>query len=104
MTKNHAVFADHNEAEAAIRKLAVAGLDMKHFSIIGKGYHSEEKVIGFYNTGDRVKFWGQNGAMWGGLWGLFFGGILMTVPMVGSVMVLGHLAAMVFAAERNIAP
>ena len=101
MTKNHAVvavFADHNGAEAAIRKIASGGLDMKHFSIIGKGYHTEEKVIGFYNTGDRVKFWGQNGAMWGGLWGLFFGGILMTMPMVGPVMVLGHLAMMVFAA------
>lgn len=104
MSKHHAVvavFADHNGAEAAIRKIAGGGLDMKHFSIIGKGYHSEEKVIGFYNTGDRVKFWGQNGAMWGGLWGLFFGGILMTVPMVGSVMVLGHLAAMVFAAVEG---
>ncbi len=104
MTKNHAVvaiFADHIGAEAAIRKLTGGGLDMKHFSIIGKGYHTEEKVIGFYNTGDRVKFWGQNGAMWGGLWGLFFGGILMTVPMVGPVMVLGHLAAMVFAAVEG---
>ncbi len=104
MSKHHAVvavFADHNGAEAAIRKIAGGGLDMKHFSIIGKGYHSEEKVIGFYNTGDRVKFWGQNGAMWGGLWGLFFGGILMTVPMVGSVMVLGHLAAMVFVAVEG---
>ena len=104
MSKHHAVvavFADHNGAEAAIRKIAGGGLDMKHFSIIGKGYHSEEKVIGFYNTGDRIKFWGQNGAMWGGLWGLFFGGILMTVPMVGPVMVLGHLAAMVFAAVEG---
>lgn len=101
MTKNHAVvavFADHTGAEAAIRKLAGGGVDMKHFSIIGKGYHTEEKVIGFYNTGDRVKFWGQNGAMWGGLWGLFFGGIFMTMPMVGPVLVLGHLATMVFAA------
>ncbi len=101
MTKNDAVvavFADHQGAEAAIRKLAGGGIDMKHLSIVGKGYHTEEKVIGFYNTGDSVKFWGTNGAMWGGLWGLFFGGIFMTMPVVGPVMVLGHLAAMVFAA------
>ena len=100
MTKNHAVvavFSDHHGAEAAIRKLAGGALDMKHFSIVGKGYHTEEKVVGFYNTGDRVKFWGPNGAFWGGLWSLFFGGILMTVPVVGPVVVLGHLAAMVFA-------
>ena len=101
MTNNDAivaVFAGHREAEAAIRKLDESGLDMKHFSIVGKGYHSEEKVVGFYNTGDRVKFWGQNGAMWGGLWSLLFSGIFLTVPVVGPVMVLGHLAGMVFAA------
>ncbi|MGT2467626.1 hypothetical protein ACVOMV_26305 (plasmid) [Mesorhizobium atlanticum] len=104
MTKNDAVvaiFTDHRGAEAAVRKLAQSGLDMKHFSIVGKGYHTEENPIGFYNTGDRVKFWGQNGAIWGGLWGLFFGGIFMTIPVVGPVMVLGHLAAMVFAAVEG---
>ena len=93
-----ATFAHHGQAEAAVRKLDAAGLDMKHFSIVGKGYHTEEKVIGFYNNGDRIQFWGKNGAMWGGLWGLFFGGMMLTVPVVGPVVVLGHLAAMVFGA------
>ena len=104
MTKNNAivaVFNGHQDAEDAIRKLSDSGLDIKHFSIVGKGYHTEETVVGLYNTGDRVKFWGQNGAIWGGLWSLFFGGILVTVPVVGPVMVLGHLAAMVFAAVEG---
>lgn len=96
-----AVFVHRSEAESAVRKLADAGLDMQKFSIVGKGYHTEEKVIGFYNTGDRMKFWGTNGAMWGGIWGLFFGGILLTIPVVGHVMVLGHLAAMVFGAVEG---
>ncbi len=93
-----AVFNHREEADAAIRKIADAGLDMKHFSVIGKGYHTEEKAVGFYNTGDRMKFWGKNGAFWGGLWGLLFGGILFTIPVVGHVFVLGHLAAMVYGA------
>jgi hypothetical protein len=38
-----AVFSRHAEADAAIRKLAKSGLDMKHFSVIGRGYHSEER-------------------------------------------------------------
>jgi hypothetical protein len=104
MTKNNAivaVFTHHPEAEAAVRKLAGEGFDMKHFSIVGKGYHTEEKVIGFYNAGDRIKFWGKNGAIWGGLWSLFFGGLMLTVPLVGPVMVLGHLAGMVFAAVEG---
>ena len=102
--KNDAVvatFAHHGDAADAVRKLAGAGFDMTHFSIIGKGYHTEEKVIGFYNTGDRIAFWGKNGAIWGGLWGLFFGGMMLTIPVVGPVVVLGHLAAMVFAAVEG---
>ncbi len=65
MTDNNsviAVFTDHQSADAAVRKLADAGIDMKHLSVVGKGDHTDEKVVGFYNTGDRVKFWGKRGA------------------------------------------
>lgn len=93
-----ALYDTHDAAEAAIRKVAESGLDMKHFSIVGKGYHTEEKAIGFYSTGDRVQFWGSRGAYWGGLWGLLFGGMMLTVPVVGPVMVLGTLSASVFMA------
>ena len=96
-----AVFADHNAAETAIKKLAQDGFEMKNLSVIGKGYHTEEKVVGFYNVGDRVKFWGLHGAFWGGLWGLFFGGLFMTIPVVGNVVVLGYLASVVIAAIDN---
>jgi len=90
-----AVFPDHQAADGAVRKLAASGVDIKNLSVIGKGYHTEEKATGFYNIGDRVRFWGSRGAFWGGLWGLFFGGVLLTVPVVGHVIVLGYLAAAV---------
>ena len=93
-----AVFADHQGAEAAVKKLADAGIDMKHLSVVGKGYHTDEKVVGFYNAGDRIKFWGKRGAFWGGLWGWLFGGVFMFIPVVGHVVVLGYLATMVMSA------
>ncbi len=96
-----AVFADHQAAEAAVKRLASAGFDIKNLSVVGKGYHSEEKVVGFYNMGDRIKFWGGRGAFWGGLWGLFFGGLFLTVPVVGHVVVLGYLAAVAIGAVEN---
>jgi hypothetical protein len=96
-----AVFADHEAAEAAVKKLAAASFDTKQLSVVGKGYHSEEQVVGFYNVGDRIKFWGKRGAFWGGLWGLFFGGLFMTIPVVGQVMVLGYLAATAIAAVES---
>src|SRR5271156_5331260 len=95
-----AVFADHNLAETAVKKLTAAGFDMKKLSVVGKGYRTDEKVVGFYNVGDRVKFWGTRGAFWGGLWGWFFGGLFMTTP-VGHVVVLGYLAAAAISAVET---
>jgi hypothetical protein len=96
-----AIFTDHLSAEAAVKKLAAAKFDIKELSIVGKGYHSDEKVVGFYHTADRVKFWGTRGAMWGGLWGLFFGGLFLTIPAVGGVVVLGGLATIIAAGVEN---
>jgi hypothetical protein len=104
MTDNNAViavFTDHPEAESAVKKLADAGIDIKHLSVVGKGYHTDEKVVGFYNTGDRVKFWGKRGAFWGGLWGWLFGGVFIFVPVIGHVVVLGYLASMLIAAVEG---
>nr|WP_294552008.1 general stress protein [uncultured Rhodopila sp.] len=96
-----AVFTDHPSAEAAVKKLADSGFEMKNLSVVGKGYHTDEKVVGFYNMGDRVKFWGTRGAFWGGLWGLFFGGLFLTIPIVGHVVVLGYLAAIIFSGAET---
>ena len=96
-----AVFHDHPAAETAIKKLTAAGFDMKNLSVVGKGYHTDEKVVGFYSTGDRVKFWGSRGAFWGGFWGLFLGGLFMTVPVVGHVVVLGYLATILISGIEN---
>jgi len=96
-----AVFAEHSAAETAIKKLIAAGFEMKNLSVVGKGYHTDEKVVGFYNSGDRIKFWGTRGAFWGGFWGLFLGGLFISVPAVGQVVVLGYLASIAIAAIEN---
>lgn len=96
-----AVFDNHEFAEAAVKQLAASGFDITKVSVVGRGFHTEESVAGFYNAGDRVKFWGTNGAFWGSLWGLLFGGLFMTIPVIGPVVVLGHLAVMVVAAVEG---
>lgn len=68
MAENSAVvgiYNSHTEAEASIKELQRSGFDMKKLSIVGKDYHTEEHVIGYYNAGDRVKVWGKRGAFWG---------------------------------------
>ncbi len=96
-----AVYKSHQAAESAIKQLTAAGFDMKDLSLVGKGYHTEEKVVGFYNMGDRIKFWGTRGAFWGGFWGLFLGGLFMTIPVVGHVVILGYFAAVVVSGVEN---
>jgi hypothetical protein len=96
-----AVFPNHDAAEAAVKTLTAAGFAMKNLSVVGNGYHSEEKVVGFYTTGDRIKFWGSRGAFWGGFWGLFFGGLFLATPVTGPIVVLGFLATMIASAIEN---
>jgi hypothetical protein len=64
---------------------------MKKASIVGKDYHSEEQVIGYYNTGDRVGYWGKLGAFWGAIWGFLFGSAMIFIPGVGPILVAGPL-------------
>jgi len=87
------IFNTHQEAEQAIKDLGKAGFDMKKLSIVGKGYHTEDDAIGYYNTGDRVKYWGKQGAFWGGLWGVLIGSAFFWVPGVGPLAVGGPLVA-----------
>ena len=64
MAENNAVvgiYNSHTEAEASIKELQRSGFDMKKLSIVGKDYHTEEHVVGYYNTGERMKVWGKLG-------------------------------------------
>jgi hypothetical protein len=88
-----AVYDSHAAEEAAVRKLAKSGFDMKTLSIIGKDYSTEEGVVGFYNAGDRMKAWGKTGAFWGGLRGMLFGSALFVIPGVGPLFAAGPLVA-----------
>lgn len=106
MTEHNAVvgiFNSHTEAEASIKELQLAGFDMNKLSIVGKDYHTEEHVVGFYNAGDRMKVWGKQGAFWGGFWGMLFGSALFVIPGVGPLFVFGPLAIWIVGALEGAA-
>ncbi len=87
------LFNSHQDAECAIKELQTCGYDMKQLSVVGKDYHSEENVIGYYNTGDRMATWGKFGLFWGWIWGLLFGSAFFLIPGIGPVVVGGHLVS-----------
>jgi uncharacterized membrane protein len=92
-----AVYDNHSAAEDAVKELQKSGFDMKKLSVVGKDYHTDEQVVGYYNAGDRMKYWGKRGAFWGGFWGLLFGAAFFWVPAIGPVLVGGPLAAWIVA-------
>jgi hypothetical protein len=98
-----AVYSSHTDAEIAVAKLSAASFDITKVSIVGKDYHTEEKVVGYYTAGDRMKSWGGMGAFWGGIWGLLFGAGFFLIPGIGPVLVAGpFLAALVGALESAV--
>lgn len=98
-----ATYESHTQAEDAVKKLQKAGFDMKQLSIVGRDYHSDEHVVGYYNSGDRMKYWGKLGAFWGGIWGILFGAAFFWVPGVGPLVVAGPLTAAILGGLENAA-
>lgn len=98
-----AIYNTHNEAEAAIRDLEKSGFDMTKLSIVGKDFHTEENVVGYYTAGDRMKAWGATGAFWGGIWSLMFGSAFFLIPGVGPLLAAGPVVVWIVGALESAA-
>jgi hypothetical protein len=96
-----AVYDTQVEAENGVRDLQQAGFDLTKLSIVGKEHESGEHVVGYYNTGDRMKYWGARGAFWNGLWGLLAGAAYLVIPRIGGVLIAGPLTVWVLAALKE---
>lgn len=93
-----AVYSTHTEADQAVKELQRGGVDLRKLSIVGKGYHTDEHAVGYYNTGDRMKYWGKMGAFWGGFWGLLFGSAFFMIPGLGPILAAGPVVAWIVGA------
>jgi hypothetical protein len=98
-----AVYETHTAAEEAVKALDRAGYDMAKLSIIGKGYHTDEHVVGYYNTGDRMLHWGKLGAFWGAIWGLLVGSAFFMIPGIGPVLAAGPVVSAIVGALEGAA-
>jgi uncharacterized membrane protein len=94
-----AIYKTHEQAETAVKELQEAGVDMKSLSIAAKDTHTDEHVVGYYNAGDRMKYWGKMGAFWGGFWGLLFGSAAFMIPGIGPLLVAGPLVGWIVASR-----
>ena len=98
-----AVYPTHTEADQAVKELQRGGVDLRKFSIVGKGYHTDEHAVGYYNTGDRMMYWGKVGAFWGGFWGLLFGSAFFMIPGLGPILAAGPVVTWIVGALEGAA-
>lgn len=90
------VFDDHHTVERAVHALRKIGLGNADLSVIGRAYSLEEKSVGLHaRGGGPMTVWGERGLFWSTLWREFSGGVMLSVPFLGSVVILGRLADVV---------
>jgi len=93
-----AIYKSHDEAAAALKALQQSGFEMKQLSLVECSHHTEAGMVGFSHTGDRLKLWGEVGAVWGGMWGLLIGTGFFFIPGIGPLIVAGPLAGLIMGA------
>jgi hypothetical protein len=96
-----AVYQTHTDADRAVKDLQRDGVDMRKLSIVAKGYHTDEHAVGYYNAGDRMKYWGKAGAFWGGFWALLFGSAFFMIPGLGPILAAGPVVAWIVGALES---
>ncbi len=74
-----AICDSHTQAEDAAHKLAHAGFDLETISIVGKDRGTGANVIGWFNAGERARFFGRRRVFWDSMEGAASAGGLSAI-------------------------
>ncbi len=84
-----AVYPNRESVNRALRRLDYDGFDMRHVSVIGRGFEAIEVPAGGVTTSDIAEASAEVGAVAGLICGLVIGTAFLFVPGVGPVFVAG---------------
>lgn len=90
-----ASYKSHKDAEDAVLELQKNGFPMDKISIIGRDWQAHKDVHGFYLPGMAIKAGVEQGAWFGGLFGMILGFGMFVFPIAGVVVVLGPLSGLI---------
>jgi hypothetical protein len=93
-----AIYGSHIEAENAVKELQRAGFDMSKLSVACKTSHDARQVVGYYNLGGQMKYWGRFDEFWGSIWSVLAGAAFFRIPGIGPIVAGGPLVSWVAAA------
>jgi len=88
------IFREHDDAERAVKELQRSGFDMRKLSIVGKDFPTDQKVLGYYNTGYRIATWGKLGQFWGAILRIVSASAFFIIPGLGPIMIGGPIVAL----------
>jgi len=86
------VFDNEDKAARVIEKLVEEDFPADQLSILRKAGGLGDDILGlaYTDTAERVKAWGEHGAVWGALWGLLAGATgLFVLPGIGPLLAAG---------------
>ncbi|HHH44697.1 MAG TPA: hypothetical protein ENK49_11215 [Gammaproteobacteria bacterium] len=86
------VFDHEEKATRVIEKLIEEDFPADRLSLLRKtgGLGDDMLGLAYTNTAERVKAWGEHGAVWGALWGLLAGATgLFVLPGIGPLLAAG---------------
>ncbi len=93
MKKNSlvAVFNSHEEVGAALDILTnQLKIGRDNISVLGKGENGEPKdTFELKKENSDIIFWGEQGALWGGIFGFLAGGFFAFIPGFGPLVAAG---------------
>lgn len=92
-----AVYRRQATAETIIKRLIDDDFPMDRVSLLGPASVLGDDILGVYHphVTERMKVWGEQGALWGGIWGLIAGAAgVFLLPGLGPIAAAGPLAQM----------
>jgi len=93
-----AIFDDPLRARRVAEQLIEHDFPMDQISILRRASGQGDDFLGvsYKNERERIKFWGEQGAVWGALGGLLAGAMgLFVVPGIGPLFVLGPFVELI---------
>jgi len=91
------IYEDEKQAERAVRHLIDNDFPMDRISLLHHAGGGGDDMLGisFHDTGERIRAWGKQGLLWGGLWGLLGAATgLFVLPGAGALMAAGPIIEM----------
>ncbi len=101
ITRRHVVAAIYEsppDAVATITAIQHSGFEMRNLSFAGRDWRTEGHCVAYYYAGERMKYWGKEGAFWDDLWGMLHGAALFIIPGFGHLLVAGPMFASILGA------